>query len=111
MNGKNYFAHDLENMACTMEEFSYGKIAFGGMSDHKTGKDKIIVFAAGIPESKATEILQSLRALFRKNLGIPVDELVILRSNEFPKTSSGKIQRYKILQRYKQGDFAASRYK
>ncbi len=111
MNGKNYFANDLENLACSLDEISYGKVAFGGITDHKAGKDKIIIFAAGIPESKATETLQTLRALFRKTLGIPVDELVILRSNEFPKTSSGKIQRYKILQRYQQGDFSANRYK
>jgi acyl-CoA synthetase (AMP-forming)/AMP-acid ligase II len=111
MNGKNYFANDLENLACSLDEISYGKVAFGGITDHKAGKDKIIIFAAGIPESKATETLQILRTLFRKTLGIPVDELVILRSNEFPKTSSGKIQRYKILQRYQQGDFSANRYK
>ncbi len=111
MNGKNYFANDLENLACSLEEISYGKVAFGGVTDHKAGKDKIIIFAAGIPESKAADTLQTLRALFRKTLGIPIDELVILRSNEFPKTSSGKVQRYKILQRYQQGDFPANRYK
>jgi len=111
MNGKNYFANDLENLACSLEEISYGKVAFGGVTDHKAGKDKIIIFAAGIPESKAADTLQTLRALFRKTLGIPIDELVILRSNEFPKTSSGKVQRYKILQRYQQGDFSANRYK
>ena len=111
MNGKNYFANDLENLACSLDEISYGKVAFGGITDHKAGKDKIIIFAAGIPESKATETLQTLRALFRKTLGIPIDELVILRSNEFPKTSSGKVQRYKILQRYQQGDFSANRFK
>jgi acyl-CoA synthetase (AMP-forming)/AMP-acid ligase II len=111
MNGKNYFANDLETLACTMEEITYGKVAFGGITDHKAGKDKIIIFAAGIPESKAAETLQTLRALFRKTLGIPIDELVILRSNEFPKTSSGKVQRYKILQRYQQGDFSANRFK
>jgi len=111
MNGKNYFANDLESLACTMEEISYGKVAFGGITDQKSGKDKIIIFAAGIPESKADETLHSLRSLFRKTLGIPIDEMVIIRSNEFPKTSSGKIQRYKILQRYQQGDFSASRFK
>lgn len=111
MNGKNYFAHDLENLACTLDEISYGKVAFGGITDPKAGKDKILIFAAGIPDSKAVDILHELRVLFRKTLGIPVDELVILRSNEFPKTSSGKIQRYKILQRYQQGDFSQNRYR
>jgi acyl-CoA synthetase (AMP-forming)/AMP-acid ligase II len=111
MNGKNYFANDLENLACSLEEINYGKVAFGGITDQKAGKDKIIIFVAGIPESKAAETLHTLRSLFRKTLGIPIDEIVILRSNEFPKTSSGKIQRYKILQRYQQGDFVNTRFR
>jgi acyl-CoA synthetase (AMP-forming)/AMP-acid ligase II len=111
MNGKNYFANDLEYLACTLDEISYGKVAFGGITDPKSGKDKIIIFVAGIPESKADITLQTLRALFRKTLGIPIDEMVLLRSNEFPKTSSGKVQRYKILQRFQNGEFTNNRYK
>jgi surfactin family lipopeptide synthetase A len=105
MNGKNYFANDLENLACSLPEFTYGKIAFGGITDARSGKDRIILFAGGIPSGQAAEILREVRALFRKMLGIPIDELVSLRSTDFPKTSSGKIQRYKILHRYQQGDF------
>jgi acyl-CoA synthetase (AMP-forming)/AMP-acid ligase II len=105
VNGKNYFANDLETLACSLEEFSFGKIIIGGITDFKTGKEKVLIFAAAIPEAKAAEMLEKLRALMRKELGIPIDELILIKSNEIPKTSSGKIQRYKVLQRYQQGDF------
>jgi len=111
MNGKNYFANDLETLACSIDDFSYSKIAIGGHTDARTASEKIIVFAAGIPESRAKEVLNILRALFRKNLGLPIEELVLIRSIDFHKTSSGKIQRYKIMQRYIQGDFDNSRFK
>lgn len=105
-NGRNYFANDLETMACTLEEISYGKICFGATTSRETGHDKVIAFLAGVPDQKAEEIFQRLRALLRSNLGITVDELVLIKSNEIPKTSSGKLQRYKLMQRYIGGEFA-----
>ncbi len=104
-NGRNYFANDLETMVCTLDEISYGKVCIGGTTDRETGYDKVIVFLAGVPDQKAAEIFHRLRALLRSNLGITVDELVPIKSNEVPKTSSGKIQRYKLMQRYINGEF------
>ncbi|MGE5424455.1 MAG: AMP-binding protein [Syntrophothermus sp.] len=104
-NGKNYFANDLESMACSISDISYGKVCFGGTTNKQTGHDKVIAFVAGIPDSKANEIFTGLRNLLRNNLGITLDEMVIIKSNEIPKTSSGKLQRYLLLQRYLNEDF------
>ena len=104
-NGRNYFANDLEDMACSIDEIKYGKVCFGGTTRRETGQDKVIAFAAGLPEEKAAETFRELRALLRSNLGITVDEMVLIKSNEIPKTSSGKLQRYKLMQRYLAGDF------
>jgi acyl-CoA synthetase (AMP-forming)/AMP-acid ligase II len=104
-SGRNYFANDLEVMACTLEDISYGKVCFGGTTSTKTGYDKVIAFLAGSPGEKAVETFRQLRNLLRANLGITVDELVMVKSNEIPKTSSGKLQRYKLMQRYNASDF------
>lgn len=104
-NGRNYFANDLETMSCNLPEISYGKVCFGGITNRDTGHDSVIAFLAGVPEQKADEIFSRLRALLRSNLGITVDEMVLIKSNEVPKTSSGKIQRYKLMQRYVNGEF------
>ncbi|HAH57079.1 MAG TPA: hypothetical protein DCL86_02930 [Bacteroidales bacterium] len=108
-NGRNYFANDLEIMACTIEEIRYGKVCFGGTTSKETGHDKVIAFLAGSPGEKATETFRQLRNLLRANLGITVDELIMVKSNEIPKTSSGKLQRYKLMQRYLAGDFDAGK--
>jgi acyl-CoA synthetase (AMP-forming)/AMP-acid ligase II len=104
-NGRNYFANDLEEMACTLEDINYGKVCFGGITSRETGQDKVIAFVAGVPESKSTASFRSLRVLLQSNLGITLDELVLIKSNEIPKTSSGKLQRFKLMQRYINGDF------
>ncbi len=109
VNGRNFFSHDLENMACSLEGFTYGKIVFGGITDTKTGKEKVLAFVAGVPSESAGEMLHRLRTLLRKNLGIHLDELILVRSNEIPKTSSGKIQRYRLIQQYLLGSFKDNR--
>jgi len=111
INGKNYYANDLEHLACTLEGITYGKIIFGGISDKKSGREKVLAFIAGIPEVKASETLNSLRVMLRKFLGIPIDEMILIRSNDIPKTSSGKVQRYKLIQRYLKGEFAQKQFK
>jgi acyl-CoA synthetase (AMP-forming)/AMP-acid ligase II len=103
-NGRNYFANDLEIMACTLTDINYGKVCFGGTTSKETGQDKVIVFVAGIPETKFRETFRELRALLRSNIGITVDEMVLVKSNEIPKTSSGKLQRFKLMRRYVNGE-------
>ena len=104
-NGVHYFANDLETLACSIEDIKYGKVSLGGTTDSVTGEEKIIAFVAGLPEGKASETLRELNELLRRNLAISVDELVLIKSNEIPKTSSGKLQRYKLMHRYLNGDF------
>lgn len=104
-NGRHYFANDLEELACTIEGVSYGKVCFAGITDHQNGNERVFAFLAGSPGEKATDIFTQMRNLLRSNLGITVDELIMVRSNEIPKTSSGKLQRYKLIQRYLAGEF------
>jgi acyl-CoA synthetase (AMP-forming)/AMP-acid ligase II len=104
-NGIHYFANDLEELACRIEEIKIGKVCLGGTTDGKTGEERVIAFVAGLPEEKAPGTFRELRELLRSNLGISADVLVLIKSNELPKTSSGKLQRYKLMQRYLAGDF------
>jgi acyl-CoA synthetase (AMP-forming)/AMP-acid ligase II len=104
-NGRNYFANDLEYMACTLQDISFGKVCFGATTSRETGNDNVIAFLAGVSDQKARDIFRQLRALLRSNLGITVDELVLVKSNEIPKTSSGKLQRFRLMQQYISGDF------
>ena len=104
-NGRHYFANDLEEMACKLENIKYGKVCLGGTPCRETGQDKVIAFVAGLQGNKAVETFRELRALLRSALGISIDELVLIKSNEIPKTSSGKLQRYKLIQRYLDGEF------
>jgi acyl-CoA synthetase (AMP-forming)/AMP-acid ligase II len=104
-NGMHYFANDLEELASTIDDIKFGKVCLSGTTDRESGEERVIAFIAGLSDEKAPGIFREMRTLLRSKLGISVDELALIRSNEIPKTSSGKIQRYKLMQRYLKGDF------
>ncbi|MBU2651519.1 MAG: AMP-binding protein [Bacteroidetes bacterium] len=103
--GKNLYAHDLEAIACRMDDIPYGKIVIGGTFDEKKGQDQIIVFLVGTANSNTARIFIRLKQLMQETLALTLNVFVPVKSNEIPKTSSGKIQRYKLIERYLKGEF------
>ena len=41
-NGRNYFANDLEAIACKIDDVNFGKVCFCGTTAKETGQDKVI---------------------------------------------------------------------
>jgi acyl-CoA synthetase (AMP-forming)/AMP-acid ligase II len=105
VHGQNLYAHDLENLASKHSDIPYGKVIVGGVFDLNKGKDQIILFLVGSPNQAACDMFLEMRNFFRDAYGIAIDVFVPVRSNQVPKTSSGKIQRYKLIADYQAGVF------
>lgn len=107
VRGQNLYAHDLEDLAGKYSDISYGKVIIGGWFDPKKGQDLIILFLVGSVNQATCETVLALRNFFRDTYGINIDVFVPIRSNQVPKTSSGKIQRFKLISSYQNGEFDA----
>jgi acyl-CoA synthetase (AMP-forming)/AMP-acid ligase II len=105
VRGQNLYAHDLENLAVKYSDIGYGKVVIGGVFDPKKGQDQILLFLVGSANQATCDTYQDLRNFFRDTYGITIDVCVPVRSNQVPKTSSGKIQRYKLIADYQNGAF------
>ncbi|MCU0370397.1 MAG: AMP-binding protein [Bacteroidales bacterium] len=105
VNGQNLYAHDLENLASKHADIPYGKVIVGGVFDQKKGKDLIILFLVGSPNRALCDQFLDLKKFFRDVYGLGIDVFVPVKSNQVPKTSSGKIQRYKLIGDYQNGVF------
>lgn len=105
LNGKKYFSNDLEDIAVEMCNYTLGKVAIVGNNDYSGNTEEVIIFASGIKVSDAEEWLATTRKVFNAYIGIKIDKLVIIRSNQFPKTSSGKMQRYLLIKGYNNNVF------
>jgi len=107
LNGKNYYSHDLENLASEVDGVVAGKIVIAGFFSETAGHDQVVVFYVGPNNESTVAVSQEIKKLFRHSIGIPVDYFVPVRSNEIPKTSSGKIQRYLMVDRFLKKGFPA----
>lgn len=105
INGKNYYSHDLERVAEEVEGIELNKIVVAGYFDHDFQKEQVIafVFHRGnvqefIPVAAALKTLINLKVGFELNKIIPVKII--------PRTTSGKLQRFRLLEQYRTGEFA-----
>jgi len=105
VHGQNLYAHDLENLAAKHADIPYGKVIVGGWFDTKKGHDLIILFLVGSANKATCNTFVALRNFFRDTYGISIDIFIPIRSNQVPKTSSGKIQRYKLIDDFQNGLF------
>jgi len=105
VHGQNLYAHDLENLSAMHSDIPYGKVIVSGLFDPKKGKDQVILFLVGSPNQATCDTFLALRNFFRDTYGITIDVFIPVRSNQVPKTSSGKIQRYKMISSYQNGEF------
>ena len=105
VNGINYYAHDLEDIALRMEEIKTGKIIITGSFDESLGRDKVLVFLVGSPNDEMRLLCRKIKNRFSELLGLTTDLFIPIRSADIPRTSSGKIQRYKLTARFQKGGF------
>ncbi len=105
INGTNYYAHDLETIALQVPDVAYGKIVIAGWFDEAESRDRLIVFLVGSDNPSLREAIARIKTHFLKSLGLATDIFIAVKSNEIPRTSSGKIQRYKMVERFRNNGF------
>ncbi|PID94886.1 MAG: hypothetical protein CSA95_02105 [Bacteroidetes bacterium] len=106
INGKNFYAHDLEYKAIQACALTYGKFIIGGYHAPEEGHDHIIAFMAGSDNPKTRAKRHEIAEFFKNKLGITIHHFVFVRSNQIHKTSSGKIRRFQMIQ-----DFLSGKHK
>ncbi len=103
-NGQNYYPHDIERIAEKVEGIELNKIAFGGFFNAKTQKEEIIafVFHRGSLD-KFIPLITALKEVVNAEIGLEINSVVPIKN--MPKTTSGKLQRFKLLSDYRNGIF------
>lgn len=102
VNGRNYHVNDIEETAKTIIAKTDAKlIAF----QTPQPENKLILLIAGMGQEEAIKVFRKIRLHFIRKLDIRIDSYIHLPSILIPKTSSGKLQRYKITEMYMNGEF------
>jgi amino acid adenylation domain-containing protein/non-ribosomal peptide synthase protein (TIGR01720 family) len=106
-NGLNYYPHDLERIAEQVVGIEPGKIVLAGCHDARSQREAVIAFVVykdKVWENFFQVSTRCKRILFEQS-GIEVHYILPVRS--IPKTTSGKVQRFRLIERFQDGEFDA----
>lgn len=102
VNGQNYYPHDIERIAEDVEGVELGGIAACGVPNRVKHSDEIILFV--IFKKSIEEFIPLARTLKRhlnERTGLEIAHIIPVK--KIPKTTSGKVQRYKLGEYYQAG--------
>lgn len=103
VNGQNFYPHDIDRLAEKVEGIELGKIASCGVYNQKSEKEEIVLFVLYKKKlAKFVDLAMRLKTAIGHELGIEVNHVVPVK--RIPKTTSGKVQRYKLMKAYQQGE-------
>jgi acyl-CoA synthetase (AMP-forming)/AMP-acid ligase II/NADP-dependent 3-hydroxy acid dehydrogenase YdfG len=108
VRGINYVAHELESVVERVDGVRVSFSAAAGVSEPGAVSDRLVVFF--VPTRWDADVLagtcQEIRATLVREAGLAPDLLVPVSDTEFPKTTSGKVQRAALVADLRAGRFA-----
>ncbi|MEQ8477448.1 amino acid adenylation domain-containing protein [Fulvivirga sp.] len=103
-NGQNYYSHDIERIAEELEEIELNKIVIAGYFDTESQTEEILGFVLHRGKLERFEaIYEKLLAHVNRKTGIELSEIIPV--NNIPRTTSGKLQRFKLVEGYVNHEF------
>lgn len=109
--GRNIYPQDLEETTSHIKGVRKGCVIAFGVTDSVQGTDKLVIVAETVERSKSgrEEISQLINQEVVNILGMPPDEIIMVKPGTIPKTSSGKLQRSACKAAYEQNQLTSKR--
>lgn len=103
--GRNIIPQDVEMAAWEVDGVRKGCVAAFGSLDRESGTERLVVVAETRVTGKSalTLIERQVTESVADNVGIPPDDVALVRPGTVPKTSSGKLQRLETRRLYDDG--------
>jgi acyl-CoA synthetase (AMP-forming)/AMP-acid ligase II len=93
VGGRNIDVGDIEQEIADDPLIRKGNCAVVDL--HADGQQQIVLVAEATPGTEPPDVLRVARAIAARRHGLRIDDVVVLGRGEFPKTPSGKAQRYR----------------
>ncbi|MCT2347248.1 AMP-binding protein [Niallia taxi] len=108
INGQNFYAHDLERIMREVAgiPLSEAEVAIGGARNFKEQSEEVVAFVRYRQSiNKFLEVERNIKRELNFRLGVQVNHVIPLK--QIPKTTSGKVQRFNLLQKFEEGIFTS----
>jgi acyl-CoA synthetase (AMP-forming)/AMP-acid ligase II/acyl carrier protein len=106
INGQNYYPHDLEEIIAQLDGLDLNKVVVAGATPKGGQTEELIVFVLFRQRpDEFRPLIDQVRSIVGEHAGLEVDTIIPVQ--RIPKTTSGKVQRGKLLEAYLDGEFEA----
>lgn len=95
VNGRNYYAHEIEAIVNTVPSLLPGRNVAIGVDDPRSDATSVVVLAECVAGCDAGMAGREVKRAILERLGLAIGSLVPLAAGELIKTTSGKISRTK----------------
>jgi len=104
--GQNHYPQDIELVLSQHAGIELGRAAAAGVRPAHAVTDDVLVFvlAKGDDLAPFVDVARSVRRVVNEKMGLAVAAVIPVR--QFPKTTSGKVQRFALARDYEEGRFA-----
>lgn len=104
VNGVNYYANDIEEIVYEIKKIWRGDLAAIGVYNYEIDTEEVIIF---VKYKGSIEKFLNLREQILKKINSQIGIVAkhIIPVNKIPKTTSGKIQRYRLRKAYLEKEF------
>ncbi|MEL7004007.1 MAG: non-ribosomal peptide synthetase [Bacteroidota bacterium] len=105
LNGQNYYPQDFERAVEHIEGLELGKVVACGSFNPELKRDEVLVFVLNKGKlDKFIPTITKVKEEIYNKVGVTADHIIPIR--QIPKTTSGKIQHYKLSSGYRKGEYA-----
>ncbi len=106
VGGQNHYPQDIELVLAQHADVELGRAAVAGYRPPKAETDAVLVFVLAKGEDLApfAELARRIRRIVGERTGLAVTSVIPVR--QFPKTTSGKVQRFALARDFADGAFA-----
>nr|MBA3672366.1 AMP-binding protein [Gemmatimonadaceae bacterium] len=107
LDGRNYYPHDLE-VAATRSHRSLRDGFAAAFSVERDDRERLVLVLEVVRQHKPDDdagLFRAVRTELASSAGVLPHEIVLIRQNAIPRTSSGKIQRRACRSAYLEGAF------
>jgi acyl carrier protein len=104
VNGQNYYPHDIEEIVARLDGLDLNKVVVAGATPKGGQTEELIAFILYRQSvDEFAPIIEAVRDVVGEQIGLEIDNVIPV--GRIPKTTSGKVQRSKLLLAYFDGEF------
>jgi acyl-CoA synthetase (AMP-forming)/AMP-acid ligase II/acyl carrier protein len=104
VNGQNLYASDVETVALRAEGAQGRRVAACAWRRAGDSADRLLLFVGSTRPDEDLDVFAAIQAELQATLGLAALAIVPLTPSAFPRTTSGKLQRHRLRERFERGE-------